>query len=87
MAVTRQERDQVVELLRCAADCCMNSAGALSEACEQLDVDRNIERRAWDALSRVKALYFKAGLSWMENDVYCEILLEAAALVEEGWEP
>lgn len=74
--MTDEEREQVVELLRCAADRGFQSRGLLLTAAAAIDDqmdDTVIEtcRRAWNA-------------AWEEGMSDEEALLEAAQRVEEG---
>lgn len=74
--MTNDEREQVVELLRCAADLGERSEGLLLTAATRIGVDLesglvDLARRAWNS----------AWTSEMSDE---EALLEAALLVEEG---
>ena len=80
MALTKRERAQVVELLRCAADnLSPTSRGAWSNALDDLDVTFEIEMAATHAFSDVaqgrSAKNYEEGRSWY---------LEAALRVEQG---
>jgi len=80
--VTPETREDVVEVLLCAADLAAQGRGAVLTACNLLDLDHNCEvalfaATAWDAVAIPR---IDSG-SW-ESDEWC--LLEAARLVEEG---
>jgi hypothetical protein len=80
--MTRREREQVVELLRCAAD--VRSIGA---ACARLGVfGGGVHDHAIDAWSdTVRSLQQSRG--GLPGNTYADIALEAAARVEEGSYP
>ena len=76
--MTRRERAQVVELLRCAAD-----RRSLSVA-DVHPVQGTLGWIAWEAKRALQPSFrYPAPLT----EAYRELLLEAAARVEEGWTP
>ena len=88
--MTKREREQVVELLRCAADCCCDRPG-----------DKTITSPYYEALAAVGSANHH--LAWLARcavmterfgyamecgvEEYGDALLEAAARVEEGSYP
>jgi len=86
--VTAEQRDEVVELLRCAADLCSTrSDSALSMAGERLGYtycDAEY-KAAWSA--RRWVLGERVEYWYLNSEIYLAALLEAARRVEEGWNP
>ena len=86
--MTKKQREQVVELLRCAADDDgYESILGLSDARRHLDHQwgSDIERIAW--MARVAAFDAEDQFADIEDEEYRYRLLEAAQRVEEGWTP
>lgn len=87
--MTQNDRDQVVELLRCAADNMPGRALPFSSAVSALRAPVKIENAAYKAWRRVYNAALADGthrlpgyprfVSWFTT------LLEAAQRVEEGW--
>lgn len=81
MKLTKKQRDEVVMILRCAADVARSTwfgVDAIAEASvwpDDIALRRLAERAYFDVLSRPRDC-------WNDLTQYC--LLEAALLVEEG---
>lgn len=77
--MTKREREQVVELLRCAADLAQRNEGCVLAASDRLyaTTDSKLVDIGLDAWSDA---YPED--DWFQRDLYA--LLEAAARVEEG---
>ena len=96
--MTRKQRAQVVELLRCAADCCALERGRVwfDTVAFLLGADSNVvelarkaavcvqEEPHFDA-ERIEAA--RRGLDVMPNEWGLRVSLEAAQRIEEGWTP
>jgi hypothetical protein len=87
--VTKKQRAEVVELLRCAADYVADDGwdpgGALSVAAAQVGHERDYFKFAMDVERRVCC---DLSIPWPgPSDRRIETLLEAAARVEEGSYP
>jgi hypothetical protein len=81
--MTPETRARVVELLRCAADLGLRGFGVpLSCASEYLDASTKVRWLANEAVESFPYAHLPA--SWPNFGLEC---LEAAALVEEGWNP
>ena len=87
MALTDEEREQVVELLRCAADNCRRSALPFSSAVSTIVPTSRIEERAYRALRSVYNEALADGTHRIPGTDQVSVfttLLEAAQRVEEG---
>jgi len=81
--VTNRQREQVVELLRCAADYDHWTGGiaGITQAVSYLEAARDVARLAWRCRGVVEFLTREKRYG---IEAYREQLLEAAARVEEG---
>lgn len=94
MRLTKKQREQVVELLRCAADRTLMRSGEITLsgpfaiASRGVD-DRAVNDEAWRArAASMRDLFGPDGdVIDMPNDDYQTCLLEAAQRVEEGTWP
>jgi hypothetical protein len=87
--MTRRERAQVVELLRCAADCRPDNVGLngmFDTAC-WLDLEGHWQDKAWQAINAVPTHSTVFQVVGTVDEEYRRVLLEAAARVEEGTWP
>lgn len=91
--MTKKQRAQVVELLRCAADDDVNGTaaglvGMFGAVYETLSSCR-VEWLAWKILDAVPipAKAYERPMAGCRDEVYRARLLEAAQRVEEGWTP
>ena len=82
--MTKKQRAQVVELLRCAADCGVHGSFfglvGMVDAAEHLEADKTIDDLAW----KVRDMIPHNLLYGPDSEHYRHALLEAAARVEEG---
>lgn len=84
--MTRREREQVVELLRCAADDNAERGGlnGMFDSASDLGVGSRLHTEAWNALMDVQPVAEEPRALRPVDERYRRELLEAAARVEEG---
>lgn len=88
--MTKKQRAQVVELLRCAADGRPAGIGlnGLFGASDDLGIETALHNDAWEALFDVRQVQGEFGCDRsVVDEAYRRRLLEAAQRVEEGWTP
>jgi hypothetical protein len=89
--MTRRERAQVVELLRCAADLAASDnysfMGPASDVTRALKPLKSIRTAATKAVVAVARERRNSTVSARNVDQYVSHNLEAAQRVEEGWSP
>ena len=96
--MTKKQRAQVVELLRCAADNrpVEHGLNGLFGASDGLCTETALHNEAWEALFDVPEILTSAEILARHNspseliridEAYRHRLLEAAQRVEEGWTP
>lgn len=84
--MTKRQRSQVVELLRCAADERADGIGlnGMWDAERELGIAKPTADRAWDALHSTPPSTLHRVVVGRVDEDYRADLLEAAARVEEG---
>ena len=88
--MTKKQREQVVELLRCAADVRWTGVGlnGLFGTSDDLGIETALHNDAWESLFNVRQVQCEFGCDRsVVDEAYRRRLLEAAQRVEEGWTP